>query len=319
MQTETEDEDRKALRFEVGKTPYDLLACALVALVLILLIAIVPDSIARQVLGLAFVLFLPGYAATAALFPENEQLDTIERLALSFGLSIAIVPLIGLGLNFTPWGIRLNPILASVSAFIIVACVVGWYRRVRLPEDERFEIAVVLDIDWKGTPLMDKALTVGIIVMLTASIVVIAWAVTTPRSGERFTQLAILGPDGMATNYPRNLTIGEEATVLLSVKSYEQQTMNYTIVLVLTNVTEQNFTVDDSFIDWRSTQHLGPFSGVAQQFTLNDQEYYNQTLNFSVAASGEWKLQFLLYVDGQPLTQDSYREVHLWLDVAGVT
>jgi len=33
-----------------------------------------------------------------------EGIDGIERVALSFGLSIAIVPLIGLVLNFTPWG-----------------------------------------------------------------------------------------------------------------------------------------------------------------------------------------------------------------------
>src|SRR5699024_12451412 len=34
------------------------------------------------------------------------SIDGIERVALSFGLSIAITPLIGLLLNFTPFGIR---------------------------------------------------------------------------------------------------------------------------------------------------------------------------------------------------------------------
>lgn len=309
-------EGARHFRLEVNRTPYDLLLCAFLAVVLVLIVAFAPDSTARQVIGLIFVLFLPGYAATAALFPENEQIDTIERVALSFGLSIAIVPLIGLGLNFTPWGIRLDPILASVSAFIIVACAVGWYRRMRLPEDERFEIVVEFDMDWKGMPLVDKALTIGIVVMLIASVVVIAWAVTTPRTGERFTQIAILGPDGMATDYPRNLTVGEEATVLLSIKSYERQITDYTIVLVLTNITDQNFTVDGSTIHWQDAQHLDPFSGVAQEFTLEHLEYYNQTLNFSVTSAGEWKLQFLLYVEGQEFTQDSYRELHLWLNVS---
>ena len=305
----------RTYRFVVGKTPYDLLACALMAAILILLIAFVPDSLARQVLGLVFVLFLPGYAATAALFPENEQIDMIERLALSFGLSIAIIPLIGLGLNFTPWGIRLDPILASVSAFIVAASAVGWYRRMSLPEDERFEIVLEFEFDWKAMPMADRILTIGIAVMLIASVVVIAWAITTPRTGERFTQLAILGPNGMATDYPRNLTIGEEASVLLSVKSYEGQSMDYTIVLVLTNVTEWNFTVDETAVDWQSTQTLEPHSGVSQAFTLDDQEYYNQTVDFTVTSSGIWKLQVLLYVEGQEFTQDSYREVHLWLDV----
>lgn len=304
------------LHFEVRERPYDLLACAALALVLVALVLFVPDSLARQILGLAFVLFLPGYAATAALFPENDQIDGIERVALSFGLSIAIVPLIGLALNFTPFGIRLDPILASVSGFIMAASAVGWYRRMYLPPDERFAIVVDIRMDWKGMPLVDKLLTIGIAVMLVASVAVLAWAVTTPRVGERFTQLAILGPDGMATDYPRNLTVGEDARVLLSVKSFEHELVNYTIVLVLTNVTDYNFTIDRYSIDWGSTNELSPYRGVAQNFSLEHLEYYNQTVDFNVTAEGEWKLQFLLYTEGQEFTQDAYRGVHLWLEVS---
>ncbi len=93
-----------SVHFEIRDRPYDLMACMVLALLLILMVFVAPDNALRQVLGLIFVLFLPGYAATAALFPENDQIDGIERAALSFGLSIAIVPLIGLALNFTPWG-----------------------------------------------------------------------------------------------------------------------------------------------------------------------------------------------------------------------
>lgn len=296
--------------------PYDLLVCIALALLLVALVFVFPDSLARQVLGLVFVLFLPGYAATAALFPENDQIDGVERVALSFGLSIAIVPLIGLGLNFTPWGIRLNPILASVSAFIVVVSLVGWYRRKRLPVDERFAIVVDLKIDFRGMPLIDKLLTIGIVVMLVASVVVLAWAVTTPRVGERFTQLAILGPGGMATDYPRNMTVGETKTVLLTVKSFEHRPMNYTIVIVLTSVADYNFSIGENAIDWGATHPLTPYIGIAQNFSIDHLEYYNQTFNFSVTAPGEWKLQFLLYTEGQPITsQESYREVHLWLNV----
>jgi uncharacterized membrane protein len=308
---------RQAWKFhlEIRERPYDLALCVLLALVLLALIAFFPDSLARQILGLVFVLFLPGYAATSALFPENDQIDGIERIALSFGLSIAIVPLIGLGLNFTPWGIRLDPIMASVSAFIVLASAVGWYRRVKLPADERFAIVVDLNIDLKGMPLVDKLLTVGIVVMLVASVVVLAWAVATPRVGERFTQLAILGPGGMATDYPRNMTVGEEKTVLLSVKSFEHRDTNYSIHIVLTNETNYNFTTGVSTIDWDATHALVPYAGISQNFSLVHLDEYNQTFNFTVSAPGTWKLQFMLFTEGQPISQESYREVHLWLNV----
>jgi len=68
----------------------------------------------RWIFGSIFVLFIPGYVATEALFP-GRGLDLIERMALSVGLSLALVPLVGLLLNFTPWGITLNAIVSSLG------------------------------------------------------------------------------------------------------------------------------------------------------------------------------------------------------------
>jgi uncharacterized membrane protein len=56
----------------------------------------------RYILGSIFILWLPGYTFIKALFPEKE-LDSIERIALSIGMSIALVPIIGLLLNYTPF------------------------------------------------------------------------------------------------------------------------------------------------------------------------------------------------------------------------
>lgn len=94
----------------------------------------------RTILGIPMVLFLPGYSLIAMLFPRKSDLDGMERLALSFGLSIAVVPLIGLGLNFTPFGIRLVPVLLCISSFTLVMCALAYLRRSKLPEDERFSV-----------------------------------------------------------------------------------------------------------------------------------------------------------------------------------
>jgi hypothetical protein len=84
----------------------------------ILLVFTVPENAfplvyARYILGSIFVLWLPGYTFIKALFPEKE-LDSIERVALSIGMSLALVPITGLLLNYTPWGIRLTPITISL-------------------------------------------------------------------------------------------------------------------------------------------------------------------------------------------------------------
>jgi uncharacterized membrane protein len=83
----------------------------------------------RALLGFILVLFAPGYVFISALFPGANELDWIERLALSMGLSICITVFIGLGLNYTPWGIRLGPILLSVSSFTLIFAAISAYRR----------------------------------------------------------------------------------------------------------------------------------------------------------------------------------------------
>ena len=85
-------------------------------------------------------LFLPGYALIAALFPRKDDLDAIERIALSFGLSIAITPLLGLALNYTPFGIRLSPVLIVLSIFTIALAIGAYVRRGMTPEEDRFSV-----------------------------------------------------------------------------------------------------------------------------------------------------------------------------------
>lgn len=100
----------------------------LIAIALTLpVVAITPDvfplSVPRWILGSIFVLFLPGYSLLQLLFPKDSDLDSLERFALDVGVSLALVPLIGLMLNFTSWGIRLIPIMASLAGFTIIVSV----------------------------------------------------------------------------------------------------------------------------------------------------------------------------------------------------
>ena len=73
----------------------------------------------RYALGPLFVLYLPGFALIESLFPRRGDLPPLERLVLSIGLSLALVPLVGLLLNYTPWGIRLGPIFVSMASLTV--------------------------------------------------------------------------------------------------------------------------------------------------------------------------------------------------------
>ena len=75
-------------------------------------------SIIRALLGFILVFFLPGFAWTLVFF---KQINVIERVVLSFGLSIAVVTLSLLSLNKL-MGIKItvfNSVLVIIAVTII--------------------------------------------------------------------------------------------------------------------------------------------------------------------------------------------------------
>ena len=119
----TEDASEGAM----GESGTQILLLALVPVAIILGFLLVPGA-ARLVLGISLVLFIPGFTMVYALFSDDE-IDDIERVALSFGLSICIVVFDGLLLNYTPKGLSLDQIVISLSAISGIFTVIGYYRR----------------------------------------------------------------------------------------------------------------------------------------------------------------------------------------------
>jgi hypothetical protein len=83
----------------------------------------------RYLCGALLVLYVPGFTLIEALYPKADELERLERFGLSVGLSIALVPLVGLVLNYTPWGIRLDPSLMSLILLVLVLGFIGVYRK----------------------------------------------------------------------------------------------------------------------------------------------------------------------------------------------
>lgn len=89
----------------------------------------------RIVFGSVYVLFLPGFIISYIFFPrakglnEEKSIDWIERIALSFALSIAIVPLVIFYLNLI--GIKINLLNSSlvILAVILISSIILVYKK----------------------------------------------------------------------------------------------------------------------------------------------------------------------------------------------
>ncbi|MCG8401328.1 MAG: DUF1616 domain-containing protein [Firmicutes bacterium] len=262
-----------------------------ISLLVVLVVTLFDFQSLRVILGLPFVLFLPGYTLIAALFPRSDDLDGIERVALSFGLSIAVVPLIGLALNYTPWGIRLYPILVSLTAFIFLMSWVGWYRRMKLPGDERFKIVLEADFKWSEQSRLDKVLSVLLVGAVLFAVGTLYYVITTPKTGEKFTEFYILGPGGMAEGYPRELKPGEDGKVIVGVVNHEYEKVVYRVEVVMNGHLEKE----------------------VHPVTLEHEEKWERPLVFSAhTPQKNLKVEFRLFREGDG---EPYRKLHLWVDV----
>ena len=304
--------------------PIDLKAALLwiIGTVSCIYLPVLSETPFRVIFALPFILFVPGYLLIAALFPADEDLDWIERIALSFGLSIAVVPLIGLGLNYTPWGIRLDPIVTALVIFAIVMAGIAAYRRICLPKEKR----LVIPIDGvrqgiheeffpKESSRLDRALSIILLAAIILAVATTVYVIVVPKEGEKFTEFYILGEKGKAADYPTNFRAGTNQSVIIGIGNHEYRNVTYTTRIYGFN---QQFDTETNTSHILSSVPIGSFTtDIAHNETI-ERPFY-----FTVSDTKINRIQFLLFDEDLPapdlspadLVNSSYRDLHLWITV----
>jgi len=288
------------------------------ASILAIYIPLLNESPVRVILTLPVILFLPGYSLIAALFCKEDDIDLIERIALSFGLSIASVSLIGLCLNFTPGGIRLDPIVISLTLFTVVMILIAHYRRTLLLPKERFrfpfsEIASTVRNSFhpREGSRVDRILTIILLLSVLIAVITTIYVITFPKQGERFTEFFILGEQQIAADYPDRINVGEQYPLYIGVGNHEYRPVTFTI-RTYGMLMEFNTTTNASRI--MSMDPLWQHS-----LTLAHNETAMIPYNLSVNKSGYNRIEFLLFNEAVPgpavsssdLINASYRDLHI--------
>lgn len=304
--------------------PKDLIVIAVWMLLAVLSIYVpfINETFIRVIFTVPVILFIPGYVLIAALFPEKTSIDGIERFALSVGLSIAIVPLIGLVLNYTPFGIRLNPIVISLVLFTLIMMIITLYRIARLSDEEKFAVpfemvkpALKEELFPKGQGKFDKALSIILIAAVIVAAVTTVFVIAFPKDGEKFTEFYILGEDKMADDYPEKFPVNSQQFVWIGIGNHEYRDVTYTVETLLLNA-EWDSATNSSVI--HASMPLDRFEVSVLDNTTYLEKYY-----FSVPYTGYNRLEFLLYNETVPSAsasaeekiESSYRDLHLWIKV----
>jgi uncharacterized membrane protein len=311
----------------------------------------------RIAVGLGFVLFVPGYALVAALYPgsaapgaggasgdsgtgvrsdpdgdadgrtlqtsvawvQEVRIDGATRVALSFGVSVALVPLVGIVVAATPWGVRKLPVLVGLGTVTLFSVCVATYRRWALSPDERFRLpyrewlAVCRSRLSDPPTRTDAALNVGLVLALVLAAAAVGYAGMVPQSDERFSEFSLLvgtdDGDVVAEGYPTEFVIGESRELVVAVGNREHRPTNYTVVVEL-----QRVGVTDNATAIEESARLGTFDvALAHEETWHRRHAVTPTFG-----GNRLRLQYLLYrgqAPAEPTVDTAYRETHLWINV----
>lgn len=263
-------------------------------------------TVIRSVLGTVFIFITPGYALVSALFPQKQILKSIERFALSVGLSAVIVVLLGQALNYSRWGIRLEPVLLCVVIMVAVFTAIAGRRR-RSVSHERW---VSIDVDRVFPKIhsfvapaarKDKVLNAVLLVSVIVALSTLGFVVTATPPGERYTEFYILGKTSNALSYPTEFKLGETKPVTVGVVNHENQQQMYDLQVVL----RSNDTAQTSVL----------YSDV---ITVQHGAKWEKVVNLTPDRVGKnMEIDFLLYRHTDLSTP--YRETRFGVDVTTPT
>jgi len=252
-----------------------------------------PLQLLRVVLGVGFVLLVPGFAFQTALFPHKTELDPIGRLAFSFGLSLAVLPPVFLILSALGFGVQFWPVAAALGVFIALCLAVAFVRLRLLPEEEKTGSKAQLSVRgwWESQDRISRLLYFLLAAALSTA-VVSAILVSREAPAEPFTEFFLLDSQGLSMDYPREVTAGNQVLCMLAIVNHEGQPSEYRIVAV-----------------GGENQALS----TSEPISLMDGETWQGYLTIVLAQPGDGqKVEFFLERVGSPWP---YRTLRIWINV----
>lgn len=319
------------------KYPVDIIVSMFCSFIIIPIILLNLNDTLKIIIGLLFLLFIPGYLVLFAIFPTKKTdkgIDFTERIALSFGISLVIVALTGIALYYTTDKIQSESALLSIFIINITIGVISIYRWFKTKPDERLVLSIDL-ASYKLKDKLDKVLISILIILILVTSTLFIFVITNPRFDEKFTSFNILDSDRMTTNYPHNILAGENATIIIGVTNHEYQTINYTIEIWLVNRTIiYDESTKENIITYNNAWFIDKINTRLNHIDKNTEKGWESQWEFNyifnITKKGEnLTLAFLLYktpTNSYDYTNDykdiieqkinnSYKELYIWITV----
>lgn len=310
---------------------WDVVAAVALLVLLDALVAAGVQGPLRVALGAAALLLAPGWLLVSALLPERLRVEEVrvgepgaetarrrergaggmERVALSVALSLALLVLLGLGLTMSPWGLRLAPALVALTALALLLAPAAAWRRARSAPAGRYAPRLPplheARAAWAARAPAERLLALAVALAILGAGASLAYALSTPREPQPFTELYVLGPDGRLDTLPQSLPRGGQARVVLNVENHEGAPVTYALRVVAQQGRASNET---GFVPEGE-----PRTVRAWEATLEEGAALRENLTLPLQGPGVHLVTFELDKPGAPA--QPYRRTHLYVTVRG--
>lgn len=309
--------------------------------VLIVEVGGVPVSL-RVLLALPFVFLLPGYGLVSVLFPRRNDDDTgglvphlrywstlrgdgigwRDRMALSFGVSLVLLPPLGLALAASRYGFTTAAVTNTLALVILAGVIAGGFRRAWLPVDRRFEVPLrrwrseFHDATIGNESSLDAIFNVVLAGLVVLSIASLGYALAIPASSwgaTDSTEFYLLqeNADGqlVSTGFPDEFSQGEAREMYVGIENREGKGVTYTVAVEL-----QRVRTDGGEVTVLEQEQLDRFSS-AVEAGETVRERRSVTPNM---VGSDLRLVYTLYkgdAPQDPSTETADRSVFVWVDV----
>lgn len=332
---------------KVHRWTLDVLVVVVLTLLadLVVLVLDLQWTAVRVAVLLPLVLFLPGYVLVGVLYPKapkngsrpgsgertrsgDRGIDGVERFGLSLAASLAILPLIAFALNFTPAGIRVEPVMLALSWFTLIFAFLTFVRRLGTDADRRFGLPPLSSIGagsvryfgvgrgslsgrrpFEATSATQRTFNLLLVASLLVLIASVGYAAMTPYPGEEdFTEFYLVtqneSGDYTTTGLPRDLSAGAGTAYPVTIENHEGEPVTYTTVVEL-----QDAGGGGGSEVGRAQAEVAPGEASVTEVTVTPDR-----------GGEDLRLVFLLYkgeAPADPTVENAYLHTRLYVTVGG--
>ncbi|QPV64338.1 DUF1616 domain-containing protein [Halosimplex litoreum] len=331
----TDLREAKAAGRRLHGLPADLagVVCLTSVVVATIVLPVVNETLLRAAVAIPFALFVPGWALVAVLFPHghhetgqsrngrtvSDGLGLYERVALSFGTSIAVTPIVGLVLDLSPVGLAPDAVVTSLAGLVLVLVAVAVRRRRALPSEVRYSVPYRQWLSAARSNLFrtetswDTALTAVVAVSILLAVGSVGFVALDPKQGVPSSEFYLLAAnesgDLVAENYPQEFTADETRSLVVGIQNNEHVSTPYTVVVRLDRVELRNNST--TVVESERLHRFEP------RLTADETWHRRHPVQPSMIGD-RLRLTYLVYkwnAPADPTVDNAYRDARLWIDV----